>query len=68
MVSQRVGLNMLSDITEIQFVASAVAAAQSTIQIADDASLPSALATVNSNIAKKSLKLKRNQYHRINNK
>ena len=51
MASQTFGLNMLSDITEIQFVANAVATVQNTIQIADVSNLPNALATVNSNIA-----------------
>jgi len=51
MASQNFGLNMLSDITEIQFVANAVATVQNTIQIADVANLPNALTAVNSNIA-----------------
>ena len=51
MVSQNFRLNMLSDITELQLVASAVATVQNTIQIAYVSSLPNALATVNSNIA-----------------
>ena len=51
MVSQNFGLNMLRDITELQFVANVVATIQNTIQIADVSNLPNALATVNSNIA-----------------
>ena len=51
MARQKFWLNMLSDITEIQFVANAVATVQNTIQLADIANLPSALATISSNIA-----------------
>ena len=51
MASQNFGLNMLSDITEIQFVAKAISTVQNTIQIADVANLPNALTAVNSNIS-----------------